>query len=133
METILSIMKGLADRNRLRIIMALHSADELCACQITELLQVSGATVSKHLSVLQQAGLITSRKAGKFIYYRMTEATLKLPVMQWLNETLSDSLNIEKDSLALTEILRCDPEEICRKQRGEKCCPVPKKTFHKQL
>lgn len=64
MEKVLSIMKALSDANRLRIVSALMAFDELCACQITELLQVSGATVSRHLALLVNAEVLESRRAA---------------------------------------------------------------------
>jgi ArsR family transcriptional regulator len=61
------LFKALSDMNRLRIVVALGRYEELCACQITELLQVTGATVSRHLGVLQHAGVLKSRKEGRFL------------------------------------------------------------------
>ena len=52
METTLEILKALSDKNRTRVVAALWRFDELCACQITEFLQVTGATASRHLSIL---------------------------------------------------------------------------------
>jgi len=48
MEKLLLILKALSDKNRLRIFYALLSYQELCACQITEFLNVAGATASRH-------------------------------------------------------------------------------------
>ncbi|MCP4021796.1 MAG: winged helix-turn-helix transcriptional regulator, partial [Desulfobacteraceae bacterium] len=69
MEKTLSILKALSDKNRLRITAALLHYDELCACQITELLQLSGATVSRHLSLLHQSKILGRRKDGRWIFY----------------------------------------------------------------
>ncbi len=57
MDDLLSILKALSDKNRLRIFCALLSYEELCACQITEFLQVTGATASRHLSIMVNAGI----------------------------------------------------------------------------
>ena len=49
MDGTVNLLKALSDTNRLRTVLALHRYEELCACQITELLQVTGETVSRHL------------------------------------------------------------------------------------
>ena len=65
MNTTARILKALSEPNRLRIVMALTDNRELCACQITELLRLSGATVSRHLAQLTLCGLLESRKEGR--------------------------------------------------------------------
>gem|GEM_PF-7121620 len=64
MEQTLNIAKALADGSRMRVIAALMSRDELCVCQITEMLQLAPATVSRHMTILQHARLVQSRKGG---------------------------------------------------------------------
>jgi DNA-binding transcriptional ArsR family regulator len=66
----LNITKALADENRLRMLLALQNG-ELCVCQITELMGLAMSTVSKHLSLLYQAGLVNARKEGRWMYYSL--------------------------------------------------------------
>ena len=54
----MNITKALADENRVRILLALHGRDELCVCQLIDLLQLAPSTVSKHLFILRNARLI---------------------------------------------------------------------------
>ena len=68
MREFMSITKALADENRVRMLLALRDG-ELCVCQITELFGLAPSTISKHLSILYQAGLVESRKEGRWIYY----------------------------------------------------------------
>ena len=119
----LEILKSLSDMNRLRIVAALGRYDELCACQITELLQVTGATASRHLSVLQNAGLLKSRKEGRWVYYRMAPPADAGPVFKWLDAAFAASPELQADVKALDEIVSVTREDLCRKQRGEACCP----------
>lgn len=126
MDTPLQILKALADRNRLRIMAALMDGKELCACQITELLQVTGPTVSRHLSLLTWAGLLSSRKQGRWIFFFIPAGT-EARLLKWVGERLTDSEQIRDDARALEAILSQDPETICRKQRGEACCPAEEK------
>ena len=71
MEKLTALFKALSDRNRLRIIAALLKHRELCACQLTELIQVTGATASRHMGVLIASGLVDRRKDGRWVYYRI--------------------------------------------------------------
>lgn len=71
MKKTVSLLKALSDQNRLRVVAALLSSNELCACQIKELLKVTGATVSRHLALLIQTGIVDSRKDGRWVYYRL--------------------------------------------------------------
>jgi ArsR family transcriptional regulator, arsenate/arsenite/antimonite-responsive transcriptional repressor len=116
MEQTLRITKALADGNRLRAVMALVDHDELCVCQITELLGLATATVSRHMSMLQSASLVTSRKEGRWVYYRLSERFSK-PLLAWLKEALSDSRDIAADRERLKAIMSCDMHDLCRKQK----------------
>ena len=126
MEQTLKIFKALSDKNRLRITACLFYFEELCACQITELLQVTGATVSRHLSQLSASGILDSRKEGRWIFYFIRPEMKKERIIPWIEERVQASEQFKSDMDALKAITACDPEEICRKQRGEACCPVKK-------
>ena len=124
MGNIEKLFKALSDRNRLRILAALREYNEMCACHIVELLKVTGATTSKHLSVLLNIGLIENYKEGRWVHYRLDYShTDYHQVMEWLEEHLDQTDIIQADKLALKEIMTTDRVEICRKQRGDKCCP----------
>ena len=125
MDKLLGIFKALSDRNRLRIVSALIRHEELCACQLTELIQVTSATASRHMSVLISSGLVDSRKEGRWVFYRIIREQAEFDLMiSWLEEKLRDDSDMESDEKALEDILACEPEDLCRKQRGEKCCPI---------
>ena len=123
MDTTLGIMKALSDKNRMRCVAALWRFDELCACQITELLQVSGATASRHLAILQKSGLVDSRKEGRWVFYRLQKPEGSSQLFQWLEHSLSGTHELVEDFQFLKKILDMTPEDLCRMQRGEECCP----------
>lgn len=75
-------MKALSDPIR-REILTLLKAGRLSAGEIGEHFPVSGAAVSKHLSVLKEADLIRDAREGKFIYYELNASVLE-EVMLWL-------------------------------------------------
>ena len=108
---------GLAasDRNRLRLIMALVGRS-LCVCQLTELLSLAPSTVSKHLSVLKQAGLVKQKKDGRWVYHELCECQCSCrPVVDWVRKELARDQQIAQDRVRLKEILAMDLEELCRK------------------
>ena len=119
----LEILKALADLNRLRIVSSLSRYEELCACQITEVLQVTGATASRHLSVLQHAGLLDSRKEGRWVYYRLAPPANTEAVLEWLSSSFAEAEVFQADADALDKIVEITREDLCRQQRGEDCCP----------
>jgi DNA-binding transcriptional ArsR family regulator len=123
METTLDVLKALSDMNRLRIVSALSRYDELCACQITEVLQVTGATASRHLSILQKAGLLDSRKEGRWVYYRLAPPSSTGSLFKWLKESTAEADQLQADIEALEKIVGITREDLCRMQRGEECCP----------
>jgi ArsR family transcriptional regulator len=63
---------ALADPTRLAILRELAGADQVCACDFTSCCDVRQPTVSHHLRVLREAGIIESERRGTWIYYRLT-------------------------------------------------------------
>ncbi len=64
--------KALADHTRLRVIHLLGT-DEVCVCSVVEALQTSQPKVSRHLAYLKRAGLVSARREGKWMHYRVVE------------------------------------------------------------
>ena len=64
-------MRALADEHRLLAVALLKRRKELCACEIQAATGLSHATVSHHMSVLIDAGVVRSRRDGKWTYYRL--------------------------------------------------------------
>lgn len=124
MDNLTALFKALADRNRLRIVIALLQYEELCACQVIELVQLTGATVSRHMAVLIASGLIGSRKDGRWVHYRLRRELVEFtPLVLWLETQLANDAQAISDAKTLTEILACDPEDISRRQRDDSYCP----------
>ncbi len=70
MRNFTKVMKALSDPNRVRI-MKLLQKKELCVCELKELFSLSQPTISKHLRVLEEAELVTFRKQGNWVVYRL--------------------------------------------------------------
>ena len=112
--------KALSDGSRLRTVAALMERDELCVCQIIEMLGLAPATVSRHMSVLQNARLVESRKDGRWVHYRLS-GTFPPLVKQWLVQELCQTAVIIEDRTKLDAILAADREDLCRTRRMKKC------------
>lgn len=115
----MGVTKALADLQRVRILMLLRPG-ELCVCQIIEVLELAPSTVSKHLSILNAAGLVDSRKQGRWGYYRLPEGAeggFVRPVLKWVGEALKNDEMIEQDAKKLRAVVACDPGSLCRRQR----------------
>ena len=63
---------ALNDRLRRRILVLLLKEDELCVCELTEVLRLPQPKVSRNLNVLRAAGIVTVRRAGTWIFYRLS-------------------------------------------------------------
>jgi ArsR family transcriptional regulator len=114
----MSITRALSDPNRVRILLMLRRG-ELCVCQITELFGLATSTVSKHLSVLHQAGLIASRKTERWVYYRLSDNSAPVAVreaLDWVRKSLARTDEAIADRKKLNRILKMDLAEICRRQ-----------------
>lgn len=74
MREFIRVMKALSDPGRVKIIKML-SEKELCVCEITAALQLAQPTISKHLKILEDAGLVEFSKDGSWVNYRLATDT----------------------------------------------------------
>ena len=72
------VFKALGDPVRLRIlsIVASRAGGEVCVCDITDAFELSQPTISHHLKVLKEVGLLTSERRASWVYYRLAPETL---------------------------------------------------------
>lgn len=76
------------------------------------------------MGLLIAAGLVDSRKDGRWVYYRLkNDRTSFEPVLEWIKREFARDRSLQNDRKLLLEITAMEPEELCRKQRGEACCP----------
>lgn len=92
MREFVRVMKAVSDPNRVAIIKMLQHK-EMCVCEIRAALKIAQPTVSKHLKVLEDAGLVTSRKDGMWVNYHLADgsgspyvATLLGSLRHWLED-----------------------------------------------
>ncbi len=89
--SIQNTLKALSDPTR-REILSMLKKGRLSAGEIVEKFSVSGAAVSRHLSVLKDADLIRDERDGKYIYYELNASVLE-EIMLWITELKGDNEN----------------------------------------
>lgn len=116
MKHFLKVMKALSDPNRVKIVKLLQHKRSMCVCEIKSLLHIAQPTVSKHLKILEEAGLVQYRKEGLWVDYSLADGDTN-PYAAGILRQLSGWL---EDQPELAEIIRRAPfvsrEEICRKR-----------------
>ena len=114
MRHIVAIAKALSDESRLRALMALEGG-ELCLCQLIELLALAPSTVSKHLTILQDARLVERRKQGRWAYYRLSGDAAPREARQaieWVLASLRETPAARSDAEMLERVRGADLEEL---------------------
>ncbi len=114
MKELIKVMKALSDPNRVKLVKMLQHKI-MCVCEIQALLQIAQPTVSKHLKILEEAGLVTFHKDGQWVNYQLTSgsstpyaANMLGNMKHWLEQEPQIADLIEK----LPSVNR---EEICKK------------------
>lgn len=91
------IAKALGHPSRLVMLDALADG-ELCVCELTELVGADQSTVSKHLSVLKQAGIVSDRKEGVMTFYRLKVSCLQ-GFWQCIESVLKENLKTQRAAI----------------------------------
>jgi len=121
MDDFIAITKALSDTHRVRALLALRKG-EMCVCQIIELFGLAPSTVSKHMSILKQAGLVRSRKDNRWVYYSLAEDDEKNPeISEFIKLSialLEHDRQILEDDKKLTDITSCGLDILCKRQRS---------------
>jgi DNA-binding transcriptional ArsR family regulator len=112
-------LKAASDGTRLRILKMLEPGS-LCVCQIVGALELSQSTVSKHLSILEAAGLVESERRGRWTHYRLRKASTDQGkrILSLLRCCASDDPKVAKDQA------RVAGDKI---QSLAACCPPRKR------
>lgn len=114
----MAVTKALADENRVRLLLALRE-QELCVCQLIELVGLAPSTVSKHMSILRQSRLVEGRKEGRWMYYRLAGAEASPAIsesLDWMRRYLARDPQVVQDAQRLRAILKVDLQKLCESQ-----------------
>jgi DNA-binding transcriptional ArsR family regulator len=83
------------------------------------------STVSKHLSILKNAGLIDSRKQGRWMYYRLADQRVSegnAQAIEWILRSITETDRFVRDNKCIEEILKIDPEILCSQPNRSSAC-----------
>jgi DNA-binding transcriptional ArsR family regulator len=111
LQSAIGVLKAMGHPVRLRILAMLRGG-ELCVCQMTALLDLATSTVSAHLSDLKRAGLVSERKEGRWVFYRLVD--VESPVLTSVWKTVSRDARVQADARLLRQIRKVDIAELCR-------------------
>jgi ArsR family transcriptional regulator len=114
MKFFVKVMKALSDSNRVKIIKMLQHKP-MCVCEMQEALGLAQPTVSKHLKMLEDAGIVASSKDGKWVNYCLTDGARNpyaASILGNLRHWLDDEPEISELLQKLPFIRR---EDICGK------------------
>jgi len=115
MKDFIKVTKALSYPNRVKIVKMLQHK-VMCVCEIQEALQIAQSSVSKHLKILEEAGLVDYQKDGLWVNYHLTDG-MKSPyassIMGNLRHWLEDEPEVKELIKRLPHIQR---EEICCKR-----------------
>ena len=108
----IKVFKALSDPNRMRI-MKMVLERELCLCEVREILDLSNSTVSKHLTILRDAGLVLDSKEGKWVNFRINDASsdpIIRAALKLVRESFGDDDHVRED---LRKVRTVNREKIC--------------------
>ena len=114
MRELVKVFKALGDRNRLRILKMLQHK-KMCVCELSAALGITRPSVSKHLSLMKDAGLVQDERNGQWIDYCLCEEKINdyAPVIQsHLKKWINDDPKVKEDIKTIKELNR---EELCKK------------------
>ena len=98
----ITLLKCLGDATRLRILLLTLEESELCVCELVEALDLSQPKISRHLALMKTAKILSDRRQGQWIHYRINEALPKwaLSIIDSAAEGYQEELTLDKARLA---------------------------------
>lgn len=110
-----TLFSALSNEIRLRCLMLLQLKGELCVCELTHALELSQPMISRHLALLRNSGLVTDRRAGQWIYYRIS------PDLEgWAKNILNTTAQANQNRMPFTKDLQTLSDMPNRP--GVSCC-----------
>ena len=114
MRELVKVFKAVADKNRIRILKMLQHK-KMCVCELSAVLGITRPSVSRHLSLMKEAGLVEDERNSPWIDYRLCEEKINhyAPIIQsYLKDWINDDPKIKED---IKKIKTLNREELCSK------------------
>lgn len=108
-QSLAALFKTLSEPVRLRIVYLLLERGELCVCDLVETLGLSQSVVSRHLAYLRNNGLVSTRREGVWVHYRIVACCCE-PLFEHIRQCGEDNEEMQADVAKLTSATR---EETC--------------------
>jgi len=101
MDEYLKVIKSLSESTRIRILALLQQARQVCVSDIVDALQENQYNISRHLKVLQEAGLVEGCRKGRWIYYQLNQSEIhfKNTLLKAISHISSDVLKEDMERL----------------------------------
>ncbi|WAC07238.1 MAG: metalloregulator ArsR/SmtB family transcription factor [Thermodesulfobacteriota bacterium] len=115
MKKIANIFKAFSDDTRLRVIKLLQER-ELCVCELMQVLDMSQPRISRHMSVLKNAGLVDDRREGKWVHYSLKKENQDKKIKILLNAMVvmaNDDVVVKADQKKLKKAVRLGEIKTC--------------------
>ena len=109
---LVQVHKAIGHPIRLRLLAMLRGGP-LCVCQMTVVVKLAASTVSEHLSELRKADLITERKEGRWVEYRLSESAVRERLLDSVWPRLEEDRQAHADAVLVKELRRVPLEELC--------------------
>lgn len=110
-----TLFSALCNEIRLRCLMLMQLEGELCVCELTHTLELSQPMISRHLALLRDDGLVETRRAGQWMYYRINPG-----LEQWAKEVLETTAAANADKMPFARDLHALKDMPNRP--GAACC-----------
>lgn len=106
-----ALLKACADPTRLRLLHLMAREGEVCVCHLVDVLGTNQPKVSRHLAYLKRAGLVSDRKDGLWVHYRLTDALSEHArrVLDCLNSCCAEAEEMQRDIAKLHKVCAAQP------------------------
>jgi ArsR family transcriptional regulator len=123
MKQLVLLAKALSDLSRVRILMALRDR-ELCVCELCDALAMTQSTLSTHLQVIRRAELVSARKEGKWMYYKITADAGNLlgKMFSSFSASMDNDPVLSRDAKNLKKRLSLRNGDSCCVGFSNRCC-----------
>ncbi len=118
MRELVKVLKALTDQVRIRILKILEDVNDLCVCEVMQVLDISQTRASRNLGILKDAGFVVDRREGMRIFYSINKEKFNeyhFDLMNLLSGWLNDDDTVRKDRARLKQVIKSNFRQKCKK------------------
>lgn len=109
MRQLTKVFKALSDETKLRILKILQERNEICVCEIMQALNISQSRASRNLGILKNAGFITDRRDGLWVFYSINKEKINeyhIAINELVKDWLNDEEIVQEDRKRLKKAIK---------------------------